>query len=95
MPRGLFVSLAWVGVVIGSGCSEPAPPMSLSNDLPTADALATDPKLQFVGNWELVGRERISADGELLPLPDAPSPGAEGEVPWQPIRNYSSSATGS
>ena len=80
MPRGLLVSLAWVGVVIGSGCSEPAPPMNLSNDLPTADALATDPKLQFVGNWELVGRERITADGELLPTPDAPSPGADGEV---------------
>ena len=54
MPR--VCSFRWRGLAssLGPGCSEPAPPMNLSNDLPTADALATDPKLQFVGNWELV-----------------------------------------
>ena len=80
MRRRLLVLLALVGVVVGSGCSEPAPPMDRINDPPPADASGTDPKLQFVGNWELVGRERITADGELLPTPDPPSPGAEGEV---------------
>ncbi len=78
VPRSLLVFLALV--VIGSGCSEPAPSRDLTDDPPPADALATDPKLQFVGNWELVGRERITADGELLPTPDPPSPGADGEV---------------
>ena len=80
MPRRLLVSLALVEVLIGFGCSEPAPPMDRINDPPPANASVTDPKLQFVGNWELVGRERITTDGELLPTPDPPSPGAAGEV---------------
>lgn len=80
MPRKLLVLLALVSVVIGSGCSEPPPPVDQSEEIPPPDTSATDPRAQFVGNWELVRRERITADGELLPLPDPPSPGAAGEV---------------
>ena len=80
MRRRLLVLLALVGVVLGSGCSEPAPLMDRINDPPPGEASGTDPKLQFVGNWELVGRERITPDGELLQTPDPPLPGAEGEV---------------
>ena len=80
MRRRLLVLLALVGVVLGSGCSEPAPLMDRINDPPPGEASGTDPKLQFVGNWELVGRERITPDGELLQTPEPPLPGAEGEV---------------
>ena len=78
VPRSLLTLFAFI--VIGSGCSEPPPSRDLTNDPPPVDALTPDPRLQFVGNWELVGRERITADGELLPTPDPPLPGADGEV---------------
>ena len=80
MAKRLLVLLALVSVVVGSGCSEPAPPMDHTEEMPTEDTAPADPRAQFVGNWELVRRERINADGELLPMPDPPSPGAEGEV---------------
>ena len=80
MPKSLLVLLVLVGGSIVSGCSEPAPSMEHTEPMPAADVSTADPRAQFVGNWELVRRERITADGEVLPLPDPPSPGAEGEV---------------
>ena len=80
MPKSLLVLLVLVGGSIVSGCSEPAPSMEHTEPMPAADVSTADPRAQFVGNWELVRRERITADGEVLPLPPPPSPGAEGEV---------------
>ena len=72
--------LAIVGVMTGLGCSEPPPPIDPALDLGSAAPSGTDPKLQFVGNWELVRRERLTPEGERLPSPAPPAPGADGEV---------------
>ena len=80
MLRNLFVLLICCGTVVGSGCSEPEPVMDDVERIPTAENSTPDPRSQFVGNWELVRRERITPDGELLPTPEPPSPGADGEV---------------
>lgn len=65
-----------------TACSETEQESSVPEKIVSApiEEVAPDPRLQFVGNWELVGRERIAADGTILPLPEAPSPGAAGEV---------------
>ncbi len=78
MPKKLFGLLALVAMAVSSGCSEPA--MEEAADTAEMKAAPADPRAQFVGNWELVRRERIDANGELLPPPDPPAPGAEGEV---------------
>ena len=80
MPGRFLTLLALAGTVAWSGCSTPAPVMEDSSGAPPAEAAAADPLAPFVGNWELVRRERITADGELLPPPDPPAPGATGEV---------------
>ena len=80
MLRNLFVLLICCGTVVGSGCSEPEPVMDDVERIPTAENSTPDPRSQFVGNWELVRRERITPDGELLPTPEPPSPRADGEV---------------
>ena len=78
---GKFLTLLTLaGTVAWSGCSTPAPVMEETGDTPPAATAAADPLAPFVGNWELVRRERITADGELLPMPDPPAPGAAGEV---------------
>ena len=78
---GKFLTLLTLaGTVAWSGCSTPAPVMEETGDTPPAATAAADPLAPFVGNWELVRRERITADGELLPMPDPPAPGATGEV---------------
>ena len=78
---GKFLTLLTLaGTVAWSGCSTPAPVMEETGDTPPAETAAADPLAPFVGNWELVRRERITADGELLPMPDPPAPGATGEV---------------
>ncbi len=78
MPKKLLGLLALVAMAVSSGCSEPA--MEEAADTAEMKAAPADPRAQFVGNWELVRRERIDANGELLPPPDPPAPGAEGEV---------------
>ncbi len=78
MPYRLFLAL--VVVLLGGGCSEPAVPVDSVVETSPTEGAATDPKLQFVGNWELVGRESRTADGELLPAPDPPARGAEGSI---------------
>lgn len=80
MPRSVLILLALSGVVTVSACSEPPPSVDDTDPTPATDASAPGPRVQFVGNWELVKRERITADGEVLPPPDPPSRGAEGEV---------------
>lgn len=80
MLRNLLVLLISCGTVVGAGCSEPEPVMDDVERIPTAENSTTVPRSQFVGNWELVRRERITSDGELLPTPEPPSPGADGEV---------------
>ena len=78
---GKFLTLLTLaGTVAWSGCSTPAPVMEETGETPPAATAAADPLAPFVGNWELVRRERIAADGELLPMPDPPAPGAAGEV---------------
>ena len=78
---GKFLTLLTLaGTVAWSGCSTPAPVMEETGDTPPANTAAAGPLAPFVGNWELVRRERIAADGELLPPPDPPAPGATGEV---------------
>ena len=78
---GKFLTLLTLaGTVAWSGCSSPAPVMEETGDTPPAATAAAGPLAPFVGNWELVRRERVTADGELLPMPDPPAPGAAGEV---------------
>ena len=78
---GKFLTLLTLaGTVAWSGCSSPAPVMEETGDTPPAATAAAGPLAPFVGNWELVRRERTTADGELLPMPDPPAPGAAGEV---------------
>ena len=78
---GKFLTLLTLaGTVAWSGCTAQAPIVEESADALPAETAAADPLAPFVGNWELVRRERITADGELLPMPDPPAPGAAGEV---------------
>ena len=76
--RLLALLLALAGAGAWSGCAAQAPDVDDGNS-PAAEG-APDPRAPFVGNWELVRRERIDADGKLLPPPDPPAPGAAGEV---------------
>ncbi len=69
--------LALAATAAWAGCSAEAP---LVDDVNAPAADSADPRAPFVGNWELVRRERIGPDGELLPMPDPPQPGAAGEV---------------
>ena len=80
MPGRLLVLLALTGTVAWSGCLAEAPVLEEGGEASPAESAAADPLAPFVGNWELVRRERITADGELLPPPDPPAPGASGEV---------------
>ena len=81
MPKRLLVLLALIGTVVSSGYAGPAMEETAeTTGLAGQEAAAADPRAQFVGNWELVRRERIDANGELLPPPDPPAPGAAGEV---------------
>ncbi len=78
MPYRLFLTL--VVVLLGGSCSEPAVPDDPVAETSPTERAGADPKLQFVGNWELVGRESRTPDGELLPAPDPPARGAEGSI---------------
>ena len=79
MPaRLLALLLALAGAGAWSGCAG-EPPDAEDGNAPVAES-AADARDAFVGNWELVRREQYSADGELLPPPDPPAPGASGEV---------------
>ncbi len=76
--RLLALLLALAGAGAWTGCAAPAPDAGDGN-APAAES-AADAHDAFVGNWELVRREQYGADGELLPPPDPPAPGATGEV---------------
>ena len=76
--RLLALLLALAGAGAWTGCAAPAPDAEDGN-APAAES-AADVRDAFVGNWELVSREQYGADGELLPPPDPPAPGASGEV---------------
>lgn len=81
MQRVLLVCASMVGAIAAAGCSgASSPDADAPDESPPAAETAADPRAQFAGNWELVKRERINADGEILPPPDPPAPGAEGEV---------------
>ena len=81
MPKRVLVLLALIGTVVSSGYAGPAMEETAeTTGLAGQEAAAADPRAQFVGNWELVRRERIDVNGELLPPPDPPAPGAAGEV---------------
>ena len=80
MRGRLLALLVLSGAVAWSACSTPAPVAEDGGGAAAVDAAAGDPRAAFVGNWELVRRERIDAGGDLLPPPDAPAPGAAGEV---------------
>ena len=58
MPYRLFLTL--VVVLLGGSCSEPAVPDDPVAETSPTERAGADPKLQFVGNWELVGRESLS-----------------------------------
>ena len=78
---GKFLTLLTLAATVAwSGCSSPAPVMEETGDTPRPQPPRPAPLAPFVGNWELVRRERTTADGELLPMPDPPAPGAAGEV---------------
>ena len=81
MSKKLLVLLALVGLAVASG--GPGPVMEKAAEaagMEAAQTAAPAARARFVGNWELVRRERIDADGALLPPPDPPAPGAAGEV---------------
>ena len=62
MLQKLLVLLISCGTVVGAGCSEPEPVMDDVELIPTAENSTPDRRSQFVGNWELVRRERITSE---------------------------------
>ena len=75
-----FVVLVAIGAATALSCGEPPPPPADVVAPPVADLSTADPKTPFVGSWELVRVERISAEGEPLPPPEPPGFGSEGAV---------------